>query len=77
MNVASTRAFIIVSCILLSLLIRRHPYPIRSLGIAAFIILSFSPAEAINPSFQLSFIAVLVLLSSYDFYIISSMVWKK
>ena len=68
MQIASTRAFIMVSCILLSIFIGRKPHPLRSLAVAAFTALCISPAEAINPSFQLSFAAVLILLSSYEFY---------
>ena len=68
MNVATTRSSIMTSCILIAVILEKFPHPMRSLAIAAFIILLYSPKEAIHPSFQLSFTAVLVLLSSYQFY---------
>lgn len=69
MNVATTRSCIMTSCILIAVILDKFPHPMRSLAIAAFVVLLYSPKEAIHPSFQLSFTAVLVLLSSYQLYV--------
>lgn len=47
-------------------------FPLRSLTIAAFIILPLNPEYIFHPSFQLSFIAVLSLVAGYEFYLKNS-----
>lgn len=69
MQIAATRAFIMTSVVIWSIIIAKQPYPLRTLGFAASIILTLNPEYAIHPSFQLSFIAVLSLLVGYEFYI--------
>ncbi len=68
-QIAATRAFIMTSIVIWSLLISRQPHPMRSLSIACILILTLNPEYAIHPSFQLSFIAVSSLLAAYEFYI--------
>jgi competence protein ComEC len=68
MQIAATRAFIMTSIFILSIIIGRSAYPLRSIGIAAVIILSLNPEYVMHPSFQLSFIAVLSLITGYEFY---------
>ncbi len=77
MQVAATRAFIMTGFAIWSILISRQPYPLRSLGIAAIIILTMNPEVAITPSFQLSFIAVASLLCGYEFYIRNTYIFGK
>ncbi len=67
-NIAATRAFIMTSIFIVSIIGGRSPYPLRSVMIAAFLILLFSPEYVLHPSFQLSFTAVLCLISGYEFY---------
>lgn len=67
-NIAATRAFIMTSIFIVSTIFGRSPYPLRSVMIAAFLILLFLPEYALHPSFQLSFTAVLCLISGYEFY---------
>ena len=69
MQIAATRAFIMTSVFIFSIIIGRNPYPLRSMGIAAVIILSMNPEYVMHPSFQLSFVAVLSLISGYEFYV--------
>ncbi|MCC8398224.1 MAG: ComEC family competence protein [Rickettsia endosymbiont of Labidopullus appendiculatus] len=69
MQIAATRAFIMTAIFIFAVMIGRKPYPLRSLAIAAFIILSMNPEYIFHPSFQLSFVAVLSLTAGYEFYI--------
>nr|WP_269429142.1 ComEC/Rec2 family competence protein [Rickettsia amblyommatis] len=50
----------------------RSCFPLRSLTIATFIILSLNPEYIFHLSFQLSFIAVLSLVAGYEFYLKNS-----
>ncbi|PCJ29366.1 MAG: competence protein ComEC [Rickettsiales bacterium] len=68
-NIAATRAFIMSSVFIISLMLGRSPEPLRSIMIAAFLILLFFPEYIFHPSFQLSFAAVLCLISGYELYI--------
>lgn len=68
MQIAATRAFIMTAIFILSVIIGRTPYPLRSISIAAFVILCMNPEYVMHPSFQLSFIAVLSLISGFEFY---------
>lgn len=43
MQIAATRAFIMTAIFIYAVMIGRKPYPLRSLAIAAFIILSVNP----------------------------------
>lgn len=69
MQIAATRAFIMTAVFIWSIVIGRTPYPLRSIAIAAVVILSINPEYILHPSFQLSFIAVLSLVTGYEFYI--------
>lgn len=65
-KIAATRAFIMTSIFIVAMLIGRLPYPLRSVMIAAGGILVFIPEYSLHPSFQLSFSAVLCLISGYE-----------
>lgn len=68
-GIASVRAFIMSSLVLIGVVFDRITLSIRSVCFAAFVILSFNPEYIIFPSFQLSFIAVLALISGFEFYV--------
>lgn len=68
-NIAATRAFIMTCIFISAMIFGRSPYPLRSVTIAAFLILCFLPEYIFHPSFQLSFTAVLCLISGYEFYL--------
>lgn len=75
-KIAVTRAFI-TAAIFTYGIIGCSCFPLRSLAIAAFIllyfiILSLDPEYIFHPSFQLSFIAVLSLVAGYEFYLKNS-----
>ena len=69
MQVAALRAFIMTSIIILAIIFKRFPSPMRSVCFAAFLILLFYPEYALHPSFHLSFVAVISLLAGYELYI--------
>lgn len=68
-NIAATRAFIMTFFVILAIIFERSSYPLRSVMIAGMLILLFSPEYVMHPSFQLSFSAVLCLISGYEIYI--------
>ena len=72
MQIAATRAFITAAIFIYGIIIGRSGFPIRSLAIVAFIILSLNPEYIFHPSFQLSFISVLSLVAGYEFYLKNS-----
>ncbi len=51
MQIAATRAFIMTAIFIYAVMIGRKAYPLRSLAIAAFIILSMNPEYIFHPSF--------------------------
>lgn len=63
---AAFRAFIMVSIILISVIFSKDAYPMRSLALACIVILTIWPEQILQPSFQLSFIAVSALLSAFN-----------
>jgi ComEC/Rec2-related protein len=68
-NIAATRAFIMTFFVILAIIMERSVYPLRSVMIAGACILLFSPEYVMHPSFQLSFSAVLCLISGYELYL--------
>jgi len=69
MQIAATRAFIMTTIFIYSVILDRSAYLLRSIAIAGFIILVFNPEYIFHPSFQLSFVAVLSLIAGYEFYL--------
>ncbi len=67
MQIAAKRAFIMTGIFIISIIVGRSAYPLRSISLAAVIILYFNPEFIFHPSFQLSFIAVLSLISGFEF----------
>jgi len=59
------RASVMIALYLLAVLAWREPEPLSVLGASALAILFFSPAELFNAGFQLSFLAVLALVTLY------------
>jgi competence protein ComEC len=64
--ISAQRAFIMTSLILLAIMIDRSGTPMRSVALAALLILIFSPESILTPSFQMSFAAVFALISMYE-----------
>lgn len=61
-NVATQRAFIMVSVMLVAVILGRRALTLRSVGVAALIILALSPESLTGPGFQMSFAATTALV---------------
>jgi competence protein ComEC len=66
-SVSSIRAFIMHTIIILAILMNRTALTMRSVAIAATCIMLFTPEVILFPSFQLSFGAVIGIVSFYEF----------
>jgi competence protein ComEC len=60
---SSTRAFVMLAMMLLSILVDRPALSMRSLGLAAAILLLWRPESITEPGFQMSFAAVAALIA--------------
>ncbi len=60
------RAFVMTSLIMVGILIDRNPLSMRSVAIAASLILVVWPESILSASFQLSFAAVVALIAVYE-----------
>ncbi len=76
-KIAATRAFIMTTIVILAIIFERTPHALRSVMVAAFVILFFWPEYVMHPSFQLSFSAVLCLISGYELYIKNQQIFGK
>ncbi|MDR1334566.1 MAG: ComEC family competence protein, partial [Holosporaceae bacterium] len=65
-SVPSVRAFIMHTIIILAILLNRRALTMRSVAIAATIIMIFSPEMILFPSFQMSFGAVIAIVALYE-----------
>lgn len=65
---SAIRAFIMTLFFMVSIILERGVLSLRSVAIAAFLILIFDPASLFLVSFQLSFCAVVALISFYERY---------
>ena len=68
MAISAQRAFIMVLIVLIGILIDRNSSTMRSIAVAATIILLLEPESVFRPSFQMSFAAVIGLCSFYESY---------
>ena len=68
MQVAALRSFIMLAVLIVGVLIDRQHNPKRSVFVAAFLILLFTPEALFHPGFQMSFSAVLALVGTYEIY---------
>ena len=69
-SISATRAFIMVSIMAAALLFGRRALSVRNIAVAAFFILAISPAAAIGPGFQMSFMATLFLVSFSSWWLL-------
>lgn len=63
-DVATERAFVMVAAMLGAVLLDRRAVTLRSVGIAALIVLALRPESLVNPGFQMSFAAVAALAAT-------------
>ncbi len=60
---SAVRAYVMIFLLLLAVILRRHVDPMRSLSIAALLMLVANPAVIIDPGFILSFAATLAIIA--------------
>ena len=65
-SIPSIRAFFMHSLIMIAILLNRTAITMRSVAIAATIIITFSPESILFPSFQMSFSAVIALVAFFE-----------
>ncbi|TDT77752.1 competence protein ComEC [Litoreibacter halocynthiae] len=64
-NVATQRAFIMVTVMLLAICVERPALSLRAVAIAAFIVLIITPEALVGPGFQMSFAATTALVAVF------------
>ena len=65
-NVATERAFVMVAVMLVAVLFDRRALSLRSVALAAIIVLSLRPEALVGPGFQMSFAATTALIGVYS-----------
>ena len=65
-GIATQRAWVMISVMLLSVLMDRRAITMRSVAVSALIILVISPQSLFSPGFQMSFSAVTALVAGYE-----------
>ncbi|MCP4395161.1 MAG: ComEC family competence protein [Alphaproteobacteria bacterium] len=65
-RVPTQRAFLMISLVFLAVLIDRQALSLRLVAWAATVVLLISPESLLTPGFQMSFAAVLALISAYE-----------
>jgi competence protein ComEC len=65
-DVATERAFVMVAVMLVAILLDRQALTLRSVAMAALIVLILRPESLVNPGFQMSFAAVVALIAAYQ-----------
>ncbi|MFK7868298.1 MAG: ComEC/Rec2 family competence protein [Roseobacter sp.] len=66
-NVATERAFIMVAVALCAVMINRRAISLRSVAIAAIIVLALRPEALLSPGFQMSFAATTALVAVFGY----------
>jgi competence protein ComEC len=65
-EVATQRAFIMTAIVLTAVMADRAALTLRTLAVAAFVVLLIAPQAIVHPSFQMSFAATLALVAAYE-----------
>ncbi|MDJ0821439.1 MAG: ComEC/Rec2 family competence protein [Paracoccaceae bacterium] len=65
-NVATERAFVMVAVALVAVMLNRRALSLRSVAMAALIILSLRPEALLSPGFQMSFAATTALVAVFE-----------
>jgi competence protein ComEC len=65
-EVATQRAFMMTAVVLTAVLVDRQAITLRTLAVAAFVVLTLAPEAIVHPSFQMSFAATLALIAAYE-----------
>jgi len=67
-SVPAVRAFIMTSIVMFAILFDREAISTRACLITGFLILLITPENLLGPSFQMSFAAVIALISSFEYF---------
>lgn len=65
-EVATQRSFIMIAVVLFGVLLDRPTLTMRTLTVAALLVLALAPEAVVHPSFQMSFAATLALIAGYE-----------
>jgi competence protein ComEC len=65
-EVATQRSFIMIAIVLIGVMLDRPILTLRTVTIAALLVLLFAPEAVVHPSFQMSFAATLALIAGYE-----------
>ena len=65
-SISCIRAFIMIMCVLLAVLINRHPVSLRLWALAVLIVVSIMPEAVVSVGFLMSFSAVLGIVAFYE-----------
>ncbi len=66
-EVATQRSFIMIAIVLIGVVLDRPVLTLRTVTIAALVVLFLSPEAVVHPSFQMSFAATLALIAAYAY----------
>lgn len=67
-QVAALRSHLMLSVALLAVMVDRPAITMHTVAVSAALILAVDPASALEPSFLMSYLAVIALVASYDLY---------
>jgi competence protein ComEC len=65
-EVATQRSFIMIAIVLVGVMVDRPAITLRTLTVAAILVLLLAPEAVVHPSFQMSFAATLALVAGYE-----------
>ena len=65
-EVATQRSYLMIAIVLIGVLLDRPVLSIRTLTMAALLVLLLAPQAVVHPSFQMSFAATLALVAAYE-----------
>ena len=66
-SVPTIRAYLMMGVVMIAILLDRPAITMRNVALAALAILAFSPESLFDPSFQMSFAAVIGLVAAYEY----------
>ena len=66
--VATVRAYIMLSVALVAILADRPALTMRTVAVAAVIVMAIDPVSVVEPGFQMSFCAVIALVGAYEWW---------
>jgi len=68
-TIPTQRATLMTGVVLLAVMLDRRALSLRLVAIAALAVIAYRPDSVLNPSFQLSFAAVVALIAFYEWYV--------